>query len=158
MIMKKRYKRFRDSINNKLVGAILDGVIKGIKTGIMLLKVMIPVYIIVILIKYSPIMPWLQQACAPVMKLFNLPSDAVVPIITGMLTDEYGMVAALSGFNFTMAAITTIAMIGLTAHSLPVEAAIAQKMGFSALKITIYRIAMAVLIGLMIGWIGGVVL
>lgn len=41
--------------------AVKDGTIKGLKTGLMLLKIMLPIYFIVVLIKYSPIMPWLQN-------------------------------------------------------------------------------------------------
>ena len=41
--------------------AVKDGAIKGVKTGVMLLKIMIPIYLLVVLIKYSPIMPWLEK-------------------------------------------------------------------------------------------------
>ena len=142
----------------KFLLAIKDGTIKGLKTGVFLLKIMIPVYLVVVLIKYSPVMPWLQKLFTPAMGLFKLPGDAVVPIITGVFTDEYGVVAAMGGFDFTAAGITTIAMISLTFHSIPVESAIAQKIGFPALPFALFRLVFAVLIGLLIGWVGGVFL
>lgn len=138
--------------------ALKDGTIKGITTGIMLLKIMIPIYIIVVLIKYSPIMPFLERAFSPTMKLFNLPGNAVVPIISGLFTDEYGVVAAINSFDFSKAAITTIAMITLTCHSLPVESAIGKKIGFPAGLVVMYRIVMAIIIGFIVGWIGGIFL
>lgn len=143
---------------NIFLNSVKDGTIKGLKTGLMLLKVMIPIYIVVVVVKYSPIMPWLQDLFEPTMKFFNLPGDAIVPIITGLFTDEYGVVAAMSSFDFNKATITTIAMIILVAHSLPVESAVAQKIGFPAAKFAVFRIVMAILVGLMIGWIGGFVL
>ena len=136
--------------------AVKDGTIKGLKTGVMLLKIVLPIYLIVVLIKYSPIMPWLQNFFEPGMSLFNLPGDAIVPIITGVFTDEYGVIAAMRSFDFTMAQITTIAMIALTAHSLPVESALAQKIGFPPVKLLLFRIVMAIFIGLLVGWLGGI--
>ena len=135
--------------------AVKDGTIKGLKTGVMLLKIVLPIYLIVVLIKYSPVMPWLQNFFEPGMALFNLPGDAIVPIITGAFTDEYGVIAAMRSFNFTMAQITTIAMIILTAHSLPVESALAQKIGFSPGKLLLFRVVSAIFIGLLVGWLGG---
>ena len=141
---------------NVFLTAVKDGTIKGIKTGLMLLKIMIPIYFIVVLIKYSPIMPWLQTFFEPSMGLFRLPGNGIVPIITGIFTDEYGVIAAMRSFDFSMAQITTIAMIILTAHSLPVESAIAQKIGFSPIKLAIFRITLAIFIGLLVGWLGGI--
>ena len=142
----------------KFFVAIKDGTFKGLKTGAFLLKIMIPVYLIVVLIKYSPIMPWLQKLFTPAMGMFKLPGDAVVPIITGIFTDEYGVVAAMGGFDFTAAGITTIAMISLTFHSIPVESAIAQKIGFPALPFALFRLFFAIVFGLLVGWLGGVFL
>ncbi|MGL4483631.1 MAG: nucleoside recognition domain-containing protein [Anaerovoracaceae bacterium] len=139
----------------KIVTAIKDGIIKALKTGFSLLKVMLPIYLLVVILKYSPVMPWMQKVSEPVMKLFNLPSEAAVPIITGAFTDEYGVVAAISSFSFSTAAITTIAMITLMFHSMPVETAIAQKIGFKSGYVFVYRLVMAVLVGIFVGWIGG---
>lgn len=135
--------------------AIKDGIIKGFKTAIMMLKIVLPVYAIVVLVKYSPIMPFMQNLFSPAMKFFNLPGDAIVPLITGLFTDEYSTIAAMSSFHFTTAQITTIAMIVLVAHSVPVEAAVAQKIGLSAAKFSAFRILAAIFVGLLVGWIGG---
>lgn len=143
---------------HKFLTAVKDGIIKGLKTVLMLLKILIPIYLLVVLIKYSPVMPWLQDVAAPVMKIFRLPPEAAVPVVTGLFSDEYGVVAALGGFNFSMAAITTIAMIALAAHSLPVEAAVAQKIGLPAGVMVLMRIGTAIFTGILVGWLGGVFL
>ncbi len=141
-----------------LCSAIKDGFFKAIKTGIMLLKIVLPVYAIVVIIKYSPALPWLQNTCAPAMGFFHLPAEAVVPIITGFFTDEYGVAAALSNFPFTVGQITTVAMITLVFHSIPVEAAVAQRIGMSAWKFTLFRLVFAVITGVLVGWLGGYLL
>lgn len=134
---------------------IRDGAIKGIKTALMLLKIVLPIYAIVVLIKYSPVMPFLQNLFSPAMKFFHLPGGGIVPLITGFFTDEYSTIAVMSTLNFTTAEITTIAMFVLVAHSIPVESAIAQKIGMSAAKFAVFRILSAIAVGLLVGWIGG---
>ncbi|MEL7655060.1 MAG: nucleoside recognition domain-containing protein [Bacillota bacterium] len=140
---------------NLFAATIRDGAIKGIKTAVMLLKIVLPIYAIVVLIKYSPVMPFLQNLFSPAMKFFHLPGDGIVPLITGFFTDEYATIAVMSTFDFTTAEITTIAMFVLVAHSIPVESAIAQKIGMSAAKFAVFRILSAIAVGLLVGWLGG---
>jgi Fe2+ transport system protein B len=134
---------------------IRDGAVKGVKTAFMLLKIVLPIYAAVVLLKYSPVMPFLQNLFSPAMRFFHLPGDGVVPLITGFFTDEYSTIAVMSSFDFTTAEITTIAMIVLVAHSMPVEAALAQKIGMSAAKFSVFRIVSAIAVGLLVGGIGG---
>lgn len=140
---------------NLFAATVRDGAIKGVKTAVLLLKIVLPVYAAVVLIKYSPIMSFLQEVFSPAMKFFRLPGDGIVPLITGMLTDEYTTIAVMSTFDFSTAQITTIAMFVLVAHSIPVESAIAQKIGMSGAKLTLFRILSAILVGILVGWIGG---
>lgn len=137
-----------------LITAIRTGFIKALKTAFMLLKIVLPIYALVVIFRYTPGMALLQDLFAPAMLLFNLPGDAIMPIITGFFTDEYGAIAVMSQLNLSMTQITTVAMIVLVAHGIPVEAAIAQKVGLNFVKFTTLRIVMAILIGLLIGWMG----
>jgi hypothetical protein len=139
-----------------LLDAIKTGFIKAIKTAIMLLKIVLPVYALVVIFKYSPGMPFLQDLFAPAMKLFHLPGEGIIPIVTGAFTDEYGTIAVLNQISLTSAQITTVAMIVLVAHTIPVEAAIAQNIGLNFVKFTTLRIIMAILIGMLVGWLGWV--
>ena len=135
-----------------------DGALKGLKTWIMLLKIMLPVYIVVVLIKYSPLMPLLTDLFSPVMGFLNMPGEAAAPIIAGILSDEYGCIAAMQGFSFGAVAVTTIAMINLCFHSIPVESAINGRIGFAVWKIILFRLCLAVLVGLAVSRLGGVLL
>lgn len=140
---------------NFLAATIRDGAIKGVKTAVMLLKIVLPIYAAVVLLKYSPVMPFLQDLFSPAMKFFHLPGNGIVPLITGFFIDEYSTIAVMRTFDFTSAEITTIAMFVLVAHSMPVESAIAQKIGMSAVKFAIFRILSAIAVGILVGWIGG---
>ncbi|MDR2090005.1 MAG: hypothetical protein LBP73_11715 [Clostridiales Family XIII bacterium] len=135
-----------------------DGALKGLKTGAMLLKIVLPVYILVVLVKYSPILPFLVDLFAPAMALLNMPGEAAAPIIAGILSDEYGCIAAMRGFSFDETAVTTIAMVNLCCHSLPVESAINGRIGFAVWRIVLFRFCLAALVGLAASRLGGVLL
>jgi hypothetical protein len=132
------------------------GAVKGLKTGVMLLKIMLPVYIAVILVKYSPFMPILTDWFAPVMGILRLPGEAAAPIIAGILSDEYGCIAAMRGFSFGAGAATTIAMVDLCFHSIPVESAINGRIGFAVWRVILFRFCLAVLVGLAVSRLEGV--
>ncbi|MDR2355074.1 MAG: hypothetical protein LBE16_02650 [Clostridiales Family XIII bacterium] len=131
-----------------------NGALKGLKTWALLLKIVLPVYIAVILIKHSPLMPFLTELFAPAMGFLNMPGEAAAPIIAGILSDEYGCIAAMGGFHFGAVAVTTIAMINLCFHSIPVESAINRKIGFAVWRIALFRLCLAVLVGLAVSRLG----
>ncbi|MDR0519154.1 MAG: hypothetical protein LBG82_03775 [Clostridiales Family XIII bacterium] len=133
--------------------ALRDGFIKGVKTGGFLLRIMVPIYLIVVFLRHTPAIPFMQEKLSPVMGLFSLPGDAAVPIVAGIFSDEYGVVAAMNGFSFSSAAITTIAMIILCFHSVPLEAAIGQSIGFHPAKYALYRFLVAIATGIFVGWL-----
>ncbi len=141
-----------------VIQTIKDGAIKAVKTTLTLMKVVLPVYALVVIIKYSPVMAFLERLFEPAMRAFLLPGEAVVPLITGLFTDEYGAIAATSQFGFTSAEVTTIAMIGLVCHSLPVEYALSRQIGLPAGKFVLYRALAAIMVGLVISRLGGVFL
>ncbi|MDR1069151.1 MAG: hypothetical protein LBL36_07915 [Clostridiales Family XIII bacterium] len=139
----------------KALRAFKVGFIKGLTTGGRLLCVMLPIYLVVVFLTYTPVIAFLQERLAPVMRVFSLPGDAAIPIVTGFFSDEYGVVAAMSGFNFGAAQITTIAMIILCFHSIPLEAAVGRQIGFNPAKYTVYRFVMAIVTGVLVGWLTG---
>ena len=138
------------------LGVVKDGIFKGLRTIVMLLKIVIPVYLIVAFAGYTGVYLWLAGKVEPVMRVFGLPSGAVVPILTGFFTDEYSVVAAMSQFPFTTAQITIIAMIILCLHGAPVESVIARKIGLSAWKLIIFRFVMAVGTGIIVAYLASV--
>ena len=138
--------------------AVRNGFVKGIKTALMLLKIMIPIYLIVVIIKHTPLFNIIADFFRPAMSLFNLPGDAVIPIISGIFGDEYAVIAAMGAFSFDKAMITTIAMIVLCCHSIPVETAITHRIGMPAWKIAVFRFVLAVFTGIFVGFLGGLFL
>lgn len=140
-----------------VIDAIRIGCIKGIKIMLSLLKIVIPVYAGVVIIKHIGLIALTQKLFEPFMKLFGLPGKAVVPIVSGMFLDEYAIIAAMKAVGITGFSITVVAVIGLAAHSFPVEGAIYKKLGLSVIGFTSYRIFLAIVMGLLVSLIGRVV-
>ncbi len=144
-----------EKIHSKFLRTVLIGLVKALKTAWRLLKLTVPIYLFTVLLKYSPVMPFLAKICTPAMALFHLPAEAALPIVTGFFTDQYGVIAAMHGFDFDVATITTIMMISTVTHSLPVEGGIAMKLGIKVSAITAYRVVLGIIIGIIMGFVGG---
>jgi len=139
-------------------GVIKDGALKGLRTARMLLTIMIPIYLGVVLVQHTSLYYWFAEMTLPVMRIFGLPGDAVLPVITGFFADEYAVVAALSGFSFSKAEVTVIAMIILCLHGVPVETVITKKIGMPAGRIVLFRLGLAAMTGILAGWLASVFL
>ena len=130
-----------------LTSSIKNGFISGLKTCWFLIKIIIPVYLFITILKNTPAMGWLTSACAPLMGVFNMPGEAAVPLITGFILDEYGLIAAIKAVNLTGFSVVILAVMVLISHSLFVEAAIIKKMGLSATLFTLYRLSASFIMG-----------
>jgi hypothetical protein len=94
---------------------------------------------------------------APVMGFLNLPGEAAAPVIAGVFSDEYGCIAAMRGFSFDATAVTTIAMVNLCFHAVPVESAINRQIGFAVWQIILFRFCLAVAVGLLVSRLATVI-
>lgn len=84
------------------------------------------------------------------MSAINLPGTAALPIISGMLIGNYATIAILTVLPFNLAQMTLISVFSLIAHNLVVEGLIQHQSGINMAKITLIRIAVAILTVLVI--------
>jgi len=126
----------------------------GIRCCWFLIKVIIPVYFFITILRHTPAMDMLVNWFAPFMGLFGLSGEAALPIITGYLLDEYAVIAAMGAVELSGYSVTIVAVMALIAHSLPVEGAIVRKLGLSATFFTIHRILAAMIVGVALNFIG----
>lgn len=121
------------------------GLKKGWSSFVWLCKFIIPISFVVALLQWSG---WLNQIdflLNPLTSLINLPPEAAFPIITGMLVNLYAVIAIITVIPFTIEQMTLITVFNLIAHNLIIEGIIQHKSGINAIKITLVRIATAVL-------------
>lgn len=138
-----------------LIGAVKVGFKKGILCCWTLIKIIVPVYVAITFVKYTPIMDWIIGIFSPIMGLFHLPGQAAVPWITSFFLDEYGAIAAMKAVGLAGMEITIMSIMVIMAHSLFIEAAIIKKLNLSIIFFTSYRLIAAVVLGIIFGLIGG---
>ena len=144
MKMKASMARASD-IRAKLKGGFGTGARKGWGSFVWMCKIIIPISFVVTLLQWSG---WLYRAdflLNPLMRLINLPSEAVLPIISGMVINLYAAIATMTVLPFTTEQMTLIAVFVLIAHNLIVEGIIQFKSGIGIAKITLVRISVAIL-------------
>ncbi len=137
-----------------LVQSIRAGAKSGLKQCWMLIKIIVPVFVGITVIRHTPVMDILVGAFRPMMGIFNLPGEAAVPWITGMFLDEYANIAAIKAVGLAGFDITILTIMTVMAHSLFIESAIIKKLGLSILFFTTYRLLFAVILGVLFGLAG----
>ncbi len=84
---------------------------KGLGTTWKLAKVIVPVYLVVTFLKYTPVMGWVAGLFAPVMHFFGLPGEASLVLVLGKLLNLYAAIGAISSLELSGREITIIATI-----------------------------------------------
>jgi spore maturation protein SpmB len=122
-----------------------------------LVKVMLPVMLLVQLAQYLGWVDALGHAIAPAMGLLNLPPEAGMIWMTGMLVGVYGAIGALIGLASTLdlsaGQFSALASMVLFAHALPVEQAIVRRAGASFWATGALRVGVAAVYGGSVAWL-----
>jgi len=134
----------------KLRDGLRTGAGKGWSSFLWMCKIIVPISFVIAIIQWSG---WLYKAdflLSPLMRLINLPSEAAIPIISGMVINIYAAIATLTVIPFSIEQMTLIAVFVLIAHNLIAEGIIQFKSGINIIKITLVRIGVAILTVLII--------
>jgi len=121
------------------------GVKKGWSSFVWICKIIVPVSFFVALLQWSGWLNQLDFLLNPLMGLINLPAAAALPIVIGMLVGPPAVVAIIAVIPFTIGQMTLIAIFTMIAHMLITEGIIQFKSGINIIKITVVRIAVAML-------------
>lgn len=130
------------------IGGVLGrGLRRGLATGWLLARIMIPVSACVAALQWSGALARVGKALAPAMGIFGLPGEAAIALVTGGCVGVYGAIAAASPVALTATQMTVLALMVLTAHNLIVESAVQGKSGASGLRMAALRILAAIALG-----------
>lgn len=119
----------------------------GINTLLILLKILVPVYIVVQLLSLSGLLNIIAEIFKPLMSLLGLPGEASLVIMLGYFLGTYAALGAIAAIELTGIQITTIAIMLSISHSLITESAIVKKLGVSAAASVIVRVTFSLLMG-----------
>ena len=129
----------------QLKSGFFEGVKKGWRSFIWICQIIIPVSFLVTLLQWTGWLNHLDAILNPLMNLINLPPEAALPIISGMLINLYAGIAVMTALPFTPEQMTLIAVFTLICHNLIAEGIIQHKSGINVIKATLVRITAAIL-------------
>ncbi len=128
----------------ELKGAFISGIKKGWGSFLWICKVIIPVSFLVMLLQWSGWLYHAEVVLKPLMGWLGLPSEAALPIISGMVINVYAAIATMTVLPFSIGQMTLIAVFVLIAHNLIMEGLIQHRSGINAAKVTLVRLAAAI--------------
>ena len=147
MILQEKAENQANSIPD-IPTRLRDGFGSGIETALKLIKWVLPLYIVVDLLKDSPLLVTIGEFCAPVMTIFGLPGEAAFAFVAAFLVNLYAAIAILAPLDLTPWQITQCGVMMGIAHNLLLEGAVLGSTGVRPGVITLCRLGIAVLAGL----------
>ena len=136
----------------------VKGLQSGLKTTWMLGKVIFPITLLVSILQYTPLLPWLIDLISPAMGLLGLPGDAAIPLVLGNFLNLYaGIGGILALDSLTVKEVFIIAVMLSFCHNLLIETSVALKVGVKLWVVLVTRIGLALVSAVIINlvWHGG---
>jgi hypothetical protein len=130
--------------SGKWWAATREGLQKGLRGTLWMLKILVPCSLLTFLIDVSGVLGYLDFALAPAMGFLSLPAEAALPLTAGLLAGIYGAVAALAVLDFSMSEAILIAVFLLISHNIIQEGIVQANSGLNFLKATAIRLAASV--------------
>ncbi|NIK12532.1 nucleoside recognition domain-containing protein [Alkalibacillus almallahensis] len=140
------------------MGATLkNGFKSGFSVTWALSKIIFPITVIVMILRYTPLFPLFMSWLEPVMKFLGLPGEAAVPIVLGNLLNLYAGIGAIVSFDFSVKEVFILAVMLSFSHNLIIESAVASKVGVNFWIIVSVRVFLATISAILINlfWQGG---
>ncbi len=114
-------------------------------SGILILKLVIPFYILADILLYFDLLRPVSFLFSPVTTLLQLPAETAMAVCAGVFLNLYAAVAFAAPLGLSSYEWTILGVFLGVCHSLPVENSIMKKLGISFLYSTFLRIVMAFL-------------
>jgi hypothetical protein len=96
----------------------------GVRAFLKLMLIVAPVYTVVTILKYTPVIKVFAQFMAPLMKHFGLPGEAALALILGNVINLYAGLGAVTALRITTAQLTVLSLMLLLSHSQILETAV----------------------------------
>lgn len=134
---------------------------KGLKAGLQttwsLGKIIFPITLLVTMLQYTPVLPFLIDLVAPIMGLFGLSGDAAIPLVLGNALNLYAGIAGILSLELTVKEVFILAVMLSFSHNLFIETGVALKVGVKLWVVLVVRFGLAAMSGIIINlvWKGG---
>jgi len=123
----------------------LNSLKSALKTSILILKLIIPFYLLADILIYFGILQKISFIFEPITSILGLNPEVSLSIAAGVLFNIYAGIAFGAPLNLTPYEWTILGLFLGIAHALPVENAIMKKLGISYIYSTALRLSVAIL-------------
>ncbi len=123
------------------------GIGSGLQTSWKLIRFVLPLYVVVDLLKESPLVDFLGALFAPLMKLFGLPGEAAFAFMAAFLLNLYAAIAVMAPLDLTPWQVTQCGLMMGIAHNLLLEGGVLGSTGARGGLLTLCRLAIAFVAG-----------
>ncbi|MFC2039073.1 iron transporter [Chloroflexota bacterium] len=133
-----------NDFRSRLKTGFIEGIRQGWSSFVWMCRIVIPLSFLVTVLQWTGWLGYIDFLLNPLTALINLPPEAALPILAGMLINLYACIAIVAVVPFTAGQATLIAVFSLIAHNLITEGIIQHRSGINAFRIIIIRIVSAV--------------
>ena len=123
---------------------------KAGRTSLWLLRIILPISLLVRFLDYFGLLLWLAGFLDPLFIYMGLPGSTAIVFITSIFLPLYAPLAIITSLPITLRELTILALMCQISHNLPVESAIQAKTGTSFRAMTLLRISMSILVGVVL--------
>ncbi|MDH5185537.1 MAG: nucleoside recognition protein [candidate division WOR-3 bacterium] len=135
----------------KITGEFFLAVLKRTAFSFLdLMKIIVPVYTMMTILSYTPVIKFLADWLKPAMKIFGLPGESALALILGNFINLYAAIGVIPLLHLTPWQTTTIALMLLTSHSQLLETSVFFKLKTRAIFLLILRLSVAIMVGLLL--------
>ncbi len=131
-------------------GTLKKGFYNGLALTWDMIKVIVPFYFVVELMKYLGFIELIGGFFRPFMGLFGLPGPAALALIAGYTANLYAAIAIITPLHMSPRDVTIIALMLGISHSLPIETPITKKTGVNAWLLLLVRLGLSLLVGIVL--------
>lgn len=129
------------------------GFLVGLRTTWELTKIVLPIYIIVTFLKFTPVMDILARWLSPAMQLVGLPGEAAIALVLGNLLNLYAALGAITPLGLNSKEMTIIASMLLISHNIVMESAISRAAGVSGVGMAVFRLTLSIVAGIFLNMV-----
>lgn len=129
-------------------GTLKQGILNGLSITFLMVKVIVPCYIVIEFIKHLGLIEMIGRVFKPFMGIFGLPGEAALGLMAGYFINLYAAIAVLSPLNLSPKHITIMALMLGISHALTVETPVTSRTGVNALVLLAVRVVLSLVAGL----------
>lgn len=135
------------------MGILKRGVQAGLKTAWTLGEIIFPITLLLTILQFTPVLPWVTKAIAPLMQLIGLPGEAAIPLVLGNALNLYAGIAGILSLEMTVKEVFILAVMLSFSHNIFIETGVALRVGVRLWVVLVVRFGLAILSAVLINWL-----